>query len=476
MADLRGDGPRGAGQPALTPECRRSPLVSRLAAGAAIAVAAATLVVLVVLTAANLPYAAGVALTSALALSTSWMATTNRRRRGLTVPATVLLLAVAIAILVAQGPSAVGIAAVLVGLVLAGALGSLALRWEVRDALRSRWSSVPSTRHGVVFVNPRSGDGKAVRFALAEEARRRGLEVLLLQPGDDLRELAAAAVIRGADALGMAGGDGSQAVVAAVAAAHGLPFVCVPTGTRNHFALDLGIDRDNPVRALDAFGEARESTIDLGEVNGEVFVNNVSLGLYAEIIQSEAYRNAKRQTVARMLPDLIGPEAPPSAFDLTSPFGVVSDAQVILVSNNPYRLSSVSGFGSRPVLDGGELGVATLTLQRPSDVDGLVALEIAGHPERYPGWRQWSAASLEVRGPGTLHVGLDGEARTLSSPLHFACRPRSLRVRIARGEVGASPAFLWAPLTSSTLVGLWRVLWGRPSGMVPVTGAARGVS
>jgi len=453
---------------------RRPPIGSRMAAGGAILVAGATLVAFVVLTAASLLYAAGVVLASALAISTAWLATTNRRHRAVTVPATFALLGASIAILVAQGSSAAGIAAAIVGLVLAWALGTLALRWEVRRALQSRWSRVPPTRHGVVFVNPKSGNGRAARFALVDEARRRDVEVVLLEPGDDLRELAEAALSRGADALGVAGGDGTQALVAAVAAARNVPFVCVPSGTRNHFALDLGIDRDDPVRALNAFGEARESAIDLGDVNGVVFVNNVSLGLYAEIIQSDAYRNAKRQTIARMLPGLVGPHARPSALDLTSPFGPISDAQVVLVSNNPYRLSSLIGFGSRPALDGGELGVATLTIERETDVHGLVALQIAGHPERYPGWRQWSTTALEVLGPPTLSVGLDGEARTFESPLRFSCRPRALRVRIAAGEVGASPAFRWAPLSSSTVVGLWRVLWGRPSGIVPATGTDRG--
>ncbi len=110
----------------------------------------------------------------------------------------------------------------------------------------------------------------------------------------------------------MAGGDGSQAVVAAVAAAHDLPFVCVPAGTRNHFALDLGVDRDDVVGALDAYGDARQARIDLAEVNGRVFVNNVSLGVYARIVASDEYRDAKLRTAAKMLPTLLGPDAPPS--------------------------------------------------------------------------------------------------------------------------------------------------------------------
>ena len=80
----------------------------------------------------------------------------------------------------------------------------------------------------------------------------------------------------------MAGGDGSQALVASIAAERGVPMVVIPAGTRNHFALDIGLDRDDVVGALDAYGEARERTIDLADVNGRIFVNNVSLGLYAD--------------------------------------------------------------------------------------------------------------------------------------------------------------------------------------------------
>ncbi len=156
---------------------------------------------------------------------------------------------------------------VIVGVALASALGTVALQWEVRTDLDRRWHRVPASGHGVVLMNPMSGVGKVERVHLADEARRCGIEPVELHRGDDFRALAEAAVARGADALGMAGGDCSQAVVAAAAAEHGLPFVCIPAGTRNHLALDLGIDRDDPVGALEAFGSAREATIDLAEVN-----------------------------------------------------------------------------------------------------------------------------------------------------------------------------------------------------------------
>jgi diacylglycerol kinase family enzyme len=163
-------------------------------------------------------------------------------------------------------------------------------------------------------MNPRSGNEAVTRLNLVDEARRRGIEPVVLTEGDDLLALAESAIGRGADVIGMAGGDGSQAVVADVARTHNVPFICVPAGTRNHFALDLGLDRADVVGALDAFGDAVERRVDLATVAGRVFVNNVSLGLYATIVSSADYRDAKWSTALTLLPDLIGPGTPD--FDL----------------------------------------------------------------------------------------------------------------------------------------------------------------
>ena len=152
-------------------------------------------------------------------------------------------------------------------------------------------------RAPVLFVNPKSGGGKAARAGLAERARERGIDVIVLRPDDDLAALVDDAVARGADALGVAGGDGSLAVVAAAALAHGLPFVCVPAGTRNHFALDVGVDRGDLVGSLDAFTDGVERRIDVAEVNGRLFLNNVSLGIYGDAVRQPAYRDAKARTL-----------------------------------------------------------------------------------------------------------------------------------------------------------------------------------
>jgi diacylglycerol kinase family enzyme len=145
----------------------------------------------------------------------------------------------------------------------------------------------------VLFVNPASGGGRARRAGVAELARGRGIEVIVLNPDHNLAALVRDAVARGADALGVAGGDGSLAIVAAAAGANGLPFVCIPAGTRNHFALDLGVDRHDLVGALDAFTDGVERRIDVAEVNGRVFVNNVSLGIYGDAVRQPGYRGRR---------------------------------------------------------------------------------------------------------------------------------------------------------------------------------------
>ena len=200
----------------------------------------------------------------------------------------------------------------------------------------------------VLLVNPRSGGGKAARFDLVAQCRARGIEAIMFEPGDDLTMLATAAVRDGADALGMAGGDGSQAAVAAVAAEHGLPYVCIPAGTRNHFALDLGIDATDVAGALDAFLDGQERRIDLGQVNGRLFVNNVAMGVYGAIVQSPAYRDHKVRTVIDMLPELVGPSAQPFDLRFNGPDGRAHDSAVLLlVSNNRYGVDPRPQRGTR---------------------------------------------------------------------------------------------------------------------------------
>jgi len=260
----------------------------------------------------------------------------------------------------------------------------------------------------------------------------------------------------------MAGGDGSLALVASVATAADVPLVCVPAGTRNRFALDLGLDRHAVVTALDAFGAAVERRIDLATVNGRVFVNNVSLGVYAKIVQSPDYRDAKRHTVTAMLADLVGPGAEPFDLRFMGPDGRLRDgARLIEVSNNPYRLTSVAGFGSRPRLDTGELGVAAVDLRGARDIVGFLAAQWTGRLGRFRGWTRWETDRLIIESNGPIEAGVDGEAMQFDSPLELRSLPGALRVRIPTTALGYSPAALSAPSPWWTLTALARAALGR---------------
>jgi diacylglycerol kinase family enzyme len=279
----------------------------------------------------------------------------------------------------------------------------------VQQSLRDRWRPADPPERPILFVNPKSGDGRAVRAALADRARERGIEVNVLGADQRLAALVGEAVAGGADALGMAGGDGSLAVVAAASHAHDLPFVCIPAGTRNHFALDLGVDVNDPVGALDAFTDGIERVIDMGRVNGRLFLNNVSLGIYGEAVRQPTYRDAKVRTLLKTTREVLGPTAAAPELELVDDVRQPRHPAFVLVSNNPYAL------------DSGLLGV--------------VVLDEPGTGEAP--WRAWSATSLEVHAPGPVHAGIDGEAVDLSPPLAFEVVPAALRVRIPAGHSGS---------------------------------------
>jgi diacylglycerol kinase family enzyme len=354
---------------------------------------------------------------------------------------------------------------VLVVLLILGSAAAARLALGSRAAeQRSEQVRVGPARNGVLLMNPRSGGGKVGRFDLEGEARRRSIRPVVLRPGDDLRALAEMAIADGADVIGMAGGDGSQALVADVAHRHDVAFVCVPAGTRNHFALDLGLDRDDVVAALDAYGEAIERRVDLAQLGERIFVNNASLGVYATVVQSEAYRDAKLGTTAQMLPDLLGPGS--KRFDLRfeRPDGEPqTSADMVLVSNDVYRLESMRGFGTRPSIDDGLLGVVTVTVDRARDLPALMSAEATGHIERFRGYRAWTTREFVIDSAEPLiDVGVDGEALRLRPPLRFRSLPGALRVRVPLGSPGASPAA--APERLGTAVpALWRTLAGRPA-------------
>jgi diacylglycerol kinase family enzyme len=351
---------------------------------------------------------------------------------------------------------------IVLGLVIAAAVVSVA---SARYALLpGSGASHPTSAHpraamrprrGVLIMNLKSGGGKAERFGLAEECEKRGIEPVVLRPGDDLLELAEGAIDRGADVIGMAGGAPGPP-------RRQVPHVCVPAGTRNHFALDLGLDRADVVGALDAFTDGVDQRIDLASVNGRVFVNNASLGLYAKVVQSPEYRDAKISTAASMLPDLLGPDAHPLDLRFRGPDADYPTAHLILVSNDPYRLDQIGGLGTRPRLDRGVLGIVAARIADAAQARRFVALQAAGQIRRFPGWLEWRARRFEVGSGGPVEIGIDGEAMLMDPPLVFESLPGALTVRLPRRAAHRSPKARTVHLLSrSTISELARMTLGR---------------
>ena len=279
------------------------------------------------------------------------------------------------------------------------------------------WNAVPT--HPVLIVNPKSGNGRAAAIDLVHTAQWLGLETVTMQAGDDLAALAGRAVDRGCDHLIMAGGDGSLAIVATVAMARDVPFSCIPVGTRNHFAMDLGLDRGHPLRSLDADLDGSEKLVDVGIVAGQVFLNNVSFGLYARAIADPEYRSHRARSMADAAVDTA--RNLETQLTLTLPDGrVVADVEVLLTSNNPYLFVGPPDFARRTALDTGTLGI--------------ILADRRSRLKRGPSaFTRSEAPKLTVHSdPAEIRAGVDGELRTFHAPIEVAIAPRALRVLVPK--------------------------------------------
>jgi diacylglycerol kinase family enzyme len=267
---------------------------------------------------------------------------------------------------------------------------------------------------------------------LAEEARRLAVDVHILGEDDDATEVARRAAESGAESLGMAGGDGSHAAVAAVALERDLPFVCIPFGTRNHFARDLSIDRDDPVGTLAAF-QGRERRIDVGAVGERLFLNNVSLGLYASFVHDPARKTRNRlMAFLRMAPAALGRGRRP--LDVSFEFEGRRErraALVVLVANNDYRIESMADLGERARLDEGLLHAYVIEAVSRRALVALLARAAVRNVGEAEGLVEWTAGRFSVESSRPrIHAAIDGEPVVLETPLAFEVKPRALRVLV----------------------------------------------
>ncbi len=293
-------------------------------------------------------------------------------------------------------------------------------------------TSTPPPRKPFVIMNPRSGGGKVGRFDLVSRAHDLGATVALIEgPGPvDVEAMARAAVADGADLLGVAGGDGTQALVAGIAADHDLPFLVISAGTRNHFAMDLGLDRERPDQGLAALTDGVELVLDLGVVGGRTFVNNASFGAYAAIVQSPAYRDDKRGTTLRMLPDLLSGHRGPHLTVRIDDDLTIDAPKAILISNNSYGIGDPAGLDRRARLDLGVLGVVAITVDNAAQAAALLRGRHSG------GLRTRTAHEVVIDADvEQIAVGIDGESVLLPTPVRCRIRPGALRVRVPRDRV-----------------------------------------
>jgi diacylglycerol kinase family enzyme len=328
---------------------------------------------------------------------------------------------------------------------LAGTAARLALARDQEDWRMPEHPAQPPARHPYLIMNPRSGDGKVGKFDLKRKAEALGAEVFLLGGAEhvDVAEVARKAITEGADLLGVAGGDGTQALVAGIAAEHGIPFMVISAGTRNHFALDLGLDREDPSTCLAALSEAVELRIDLGVINQRTFVNNASFGAYAEVVETPAYRGDKLGTTLNTLPELLQGQrgarlhAQADGAQLEAP-------QALLVSNNPYGAGDIAGLSRRSRLDRGVLGVVGITVSSARQAAGLLRGSHA------TGLKLLTTEQITITADEPqIPVGVDGESVLMSTPVTCTVSPGALRVWVPRdrpGIVPPKPPVNWARL------------------------------
>ncbi len=330
---------------------------------------------------------------------------------------------------------------------LASVVARVALAGDRADWRMPEHPAEPAARHPYLIMNPKSGGGKVGKFDLKRKAEDLGAEVFLIGGAEpvDVAGVAREAVAGGADLLGVAGGDGTQALVAGVAAEHGLPFVVISAGTRNHFALDLGLDRADPSACLGALSDGVELRVDLGMINGQVFVNNASFGAYAEVVETPAYRGDKLKTTLDLLPDLLqghrgarlSARADGAETEIRSP-------QALLVANNPYGTGDIAGLSRRARIDRGILGVAGVKIRTARQAADLIRGKNAA------GLRVLTTSKIEISADAAqIPVGIDGESVSMSTPVTCTISPAALRVWVPRDRPGVpapKPPVNWARL------------------------------
>lgn len=293
---------------------------------------------------------------------------------------------------------------------------------------------------GTLFLNRNSGV-KSEHDALIEAAQAAGLEIVEISAGLDCLREVRECLARGTRLFIAAGGDGTvhhvvQALIRTEAA-----LAVIPTGTYNHFARDLEIPLDW-AEALDVALHGDLRSVDTGRVNDRFFVNNVSLGLYPEMV---ARREARGRDYPRWKARIFAFSGTLRKYrhvTLAVESGGRSElirTHVFMVSNNSYALERFGVAAPRDTLTGGVLSVYWLPHTSRFRLMRYVARYLAGRVRTIPGYRSFRTTGLRVQSTHKeVRVGIDGELFTLDTPLAIRIEPQSLLVRVPRAVASDS--------------------------------------
>jgi diacylglycerol kinase family enzyme len=331
--------------------------------------------------------------------------------------------------------------------------------WSERRRTGKAEHSAAHFRKPYLIINPKSGDGRAMKAHVGEAAEALGIRIKVLEKSDDVETLARAAAADGADVLGISGGDGSIGAVAKVALDLDLPMVVLPGGTRCHFARDLGLNPKHILDALDGFtGVLRR--IDVADIQGRIFLNNVSFGLYADIVDRPDYREHKARSARTVLRELVSGKK--DLYDLQFHRGKKKYAQAaqVLVGVNSYNTVDVFELGYRNKLDGGVLQITAVTELNDTIVSGLIksmSVDRLRRSGKLQGFYQWTTQSFSILNRrGTIVAGVDGEREEYKTPLTIKVLPGALRVFVPSEGVRNRPV---NPVGGITLKRMWQEIF-----------------
>lgn len=310
-------------------------------------------------------------------------------------------------------------------------------------------------QHPVLIINPKSGNGRAVKAHVDTVAANMGVEVFFTKKDEKVEVTANRAIQEGADVLGISGGDGSIGAVAKVALKHDLPIVVLPGGTKCHFARDIGLDPKKIIDSLAAFSGV-ERRVDAAEINDRIFLNNVSLGLYADIVDHPDYRNHKLRVSWDVMHSIVSGKR--DLYDLQFRKGSrrFKRAAEVLVGVNRYDMVDIFELGHREHLDEGVLQITVVAELNDKLVKNLISrvrVDKLRASAGENGLIQWTDQSLTLSNSlGVIIAGVDGEREKYMSPVKIRVLPKVLRVYVPAEGIRHRP---YNPFSTLIIRKIW---------------------